>query len=412
MRPSFDLADVLRAHFPAYQARYPMSTAQHKAVRAIVNCRTSALGAHRMEVCTQCGHVEISYNSCRNRHCPKCQWSAQRKWMRQRIAELLPVTYYHLVFTLPEGLNPVVRSNETKLYNLLFQSAWQTLDQLARQDKWLGAQPGMIAVLHTWGQNLSFHPHLHCIVPGGGLADDGESWVSSRPGHLLPVRVLSRLYRGKFLHRLRDLYRAGELAFHGQAESLESEKAFQKLLRGLYRSEWVVFAKRPFGGPQQVVQYLGRYTHRVAISNRRIQSIEDGKVSFSYKDYRQEGQKKIMTLDAVEFIRRFLQHVLPPGFHKIRYYGILATRNRKTKLAGLQRSLGYCLANQSAVATGHPHGEAADDAEPRVCPDCGAPALRYYRPFAAWAPTGPGVSRAPPRLLKPELIPETEPFFS
>ena len=330
--------------------------------------------------------------------------------------ELLPVTYYHVVFTLPESLNAIIRSNETKLYNLLFRSAWQTLDQLARQDKWLGAQPGMIAVLHTWGQNLSLHPHIHCIVPGGGLAEDGQSWVSSRRGQLLPVRVLSRLFRGKFLHDLRTLYQNGELAFYGQAESFEQEKAFRKLLCGLYRREWVVYAKRPFGGSEQVIQYLGRYTHRVAISNRRIQSVKEGKVSFTYKDYRQDSRKKLMTLDAVEFLRRFLQHILPSGFHKIRYYGILATRNRKTKLARLQRSLGYRSANQNAMETGPPAVGAVHILEPKLCPVCGASTLQYYCPLTTCLPGEIQVistaSRAPPTRTESGSIPETTRLYS
>lgn len=398
MRPSCEVADVLRKYLLAYQAKYQLSGMQYKAARAIMDCRTSALGTHQLAVCTECGQVEISYNSCRNRHCPKCQWSAQQKWMEQRMAELLPVKYYHLVFTLPEGLNPIVKSNEAKLYNLLFRTAWQTLDQLAGQDKWLGAQLGMIAVLHTWGQTLSFHPHLHCIVPGGGLAADGESWVSAPEGYLLPVKVLSKVFRGKFLHGLRALYQNGELAFYGKAEEFQTEKAFQKLLRGLYRTEWVVYAKRPFGGPEQVIRYLGRYTHRVAISNRRLVSVKDGRVTFTYKDYRQEGQKKIMTLDAVEFIRRFLQHILPYGFHKIRYYGILATRNRKTKLAGLQHSLGYSPAGQDAMAVDEPKIKA--DRAPKICMVCGAAALQYYSPLAACTPEPGGLKsgweRAPP----------------
>ncbi len=257
MRPVFEVADVLREYLDAYKARYRLTLVQHKAVQAILNCRTAVLGGH-VDCCTSCGQViQISYNSCRNRHCPKCQWAAQRRWIGKRMEELLPVTYYHVVFTLPQELNALVRSNETALYNLLFRTSWQTLDQLCRQPKWLGAQPGMIAVLHTWGQNLSLHPHLHCIVPGGGLALDGSSWVGSRGGYFLPVRVLSHLFRGKFLHHLRTLYAQGDLAFHGQAQSFQGADAFRNLVRQLYAKEWIVYAKRPFGGPQQVVQYLG-----------------------------------------------------------------------------------------------------------------------------------------------------------
>ena len=389
---------MLRRHLSEYQGAHRLSLQQYKVAQAIMHCRTAALGGH-VDACTACGHWEVSYNSCGNRHCPKCQWSAQQRWMKRRMEELLPVTYFHLVFTLPEGLNPVVMSNEAQLYNLLFRAAWETLDQLARQPKWLGAQAGMIAVLHTWGQNLSLHPHLHCIVPGGGLTNDGQTWVNSRDKCFLPVRVLSRLFRGKFLHYLRNLYQQGQLQFHGQAKDLAPEKPFKQLLTALYKSEWVVYAKRPFGGPEQVINYLGRYTHRIAISNRRIVSLQGGKVSFAYKDYRQDGQQKTMTLDAREFIRRFLQHCLPPGFHKIRYYGILSIRNRKTKLATLQRSLDYL----PPVAT------PAQKTEPaKTCPACSRPAMQRLGliPARIFRPTNAGGSllpfaRAPPDASQP-----------
>lgn len=392
-RTPFEVADVLRQYLAQYQGAHRLSLQQYKAAQAIKHCRTAALGGH-VDACTACGHWVVSYNSCGNRHCPKCQWSAQQRWMKNRMEELLPVTYFHLVFTLPESLNPVVMNNEARLYNLLFRAAWETLDQLARQRRWLGAQAGMIAVLHTWGQNLSLHPHLHCIVPGGGLTQDGGTWVNSRDKCFLPVRVLSRLFRGKFLHHLRNLHQQGHLQFHGQAEALASEKTFKQLLTALYKSEWVVYAKRPFGGPEQVINYLGRYTHRIAIGNRRILAVQDGKVSFTYKDYRQNGQQKTMTLDAPEFIRRFLQHCLPPGFHKIRYYGILSIRNRKTKLTALQQSLGY----QPTVA------QVADKTKPvKTCPACGLPTLqhlgiipaRIFRPRRIPAITFP-FARAPP----------------
>lgn len=366
-RTSFEVADVLRRHLADYQATHRLSLQQYKAVQAIMHCRTAALGGH-VDACTACGHWVVSYNSCGNRHCPKCQWSAQQRWIKNRMEELLPVTYFHLVFTLPDALNSVVMNNEAKMYNLLFRAVWETLNQLARQPKWLGAQAGMIAVLHTWGQNLSLHPHLHCIVPGGGLTDDGHNWINSRDKCFLPVRVLSRLFRGKFLHALRSMYQQGQLEFHGQAALLAEDKPFKQLLTALYKSEWVVYAKRPFGGPEQVINYLGRYTHRIAISNRRILSLQNGKVSFVYKDYRQDGQQKTMTLDAVEFIRRFLQHCLPPGFHKIRYYGILSIRNRKTKLANLQRSLGYQPKQAQAEIKTAPSNS---------CPLCGLSAMQH-----------------------------------
>lgn len=401
-RPSFEVADVLREHLGAYQAARRLSPAQHKAVRAIMSCRTAALGGHA-DCCASCGQaLRVSYNSCRDRHCPKCQWAAQQRWVERRLGELLPVPYYHLVFTLPQELNALASSNEAKLYGLLSRAGWETLRQLCAQPKWLGAQPGMIAVLHTWGQNLSLHPHLHCIVPAGGLAPDGVSWVKSpRGSHFLPVRVLSRLFRGKFLHRLRSMYAAGELEFYGQAEALREGGEFRLLLRRLYQKDWIAYAKRPFGGPGQVISYLGRYTHRVAISNRRILSIAGGKVRFAYKDYRQGGKAKAMTLDALEFIRRFLQHCLPKGFQKIRYYGILSTRNRREKLAALQRSLGYVPPEAEPPVGG------ASDSPALECPSCGKalwvrialPPLRQAPGICAAAPlTGPipARQRAPP----------------
>ena len=366
-RPSFEVADVLRCHLDQYRLQRKVSAQQYRVAQAIIHCRTAALGGH-VDACSDCGHWAISYNSCRNRHCPKCQWSAQQRWVRRRMEELLPVRYFHVVFTLPADLNALVAANEAVLYSLLFRTAWATLHQLARQARWLGAQPGMVAVLHTWGQNLSLHPHLHCIVPGGGLADDGATWVAARDGFFLPVRVLSRLFRGKFLGHLRELHRQGCLQFHGQAEPLEDPLKFRQLTAALYQTEWVVYAKRPFGGPQQVINYLGRYTHRIAISNRRILAVEDDKVTFAYKDYRQNGAKKVMTLHATEFIRRFLQHCLPPGFQKIRYYGILATRNKKTKLALLQQNLHYCPPSPEP---------AAETAHEKICPACGKPAMRH-----------------------------------
>ncbi len=397
-RTSFEVADILRRHLADYLDAHHLSFQQYKAAQAIMHCRTAALGGH-VDACTACGHWVVSYNSCGNRHCPKCQWSAQQRWIKNRTEELLPVTYFHLVFTLPDGLNPVVMNNEAKLYDLLFRAAWETLGQLARQPQWLGAQAGMIAVLHTWGQNLSLHPHLHCIVPGGGLANDKTTWVRSRHNCFLPVRVLSRLFRGKFLHYLRDLYQQGQLEFCGQAAALEHEKTFKQLLTALYKKEWVVYAKRPFGGPEQVINYLGRYTHRIAISNRRILAVQNGNVSFTYKDYRNNGQQKSLTLDATEFIRRFLQHCLPPGFHKIRYYGILSIRNRKTKLATLQKSLQYQPTAEDPDAKTQPL---------KTCPACGRPSLQHLgiiparlfnpgRTSAMYIPC----SRAPPAASPP-----------
>jgi predicted RNA-binding Zn-ribbon protein involved in translation (DUF1610 family) len=368
-KPPFEIAGVLREHLPEFRRLHGLSLQQHKAAHAIMQCRTAVLGGH-VDACSSCGHWLISYNSCNNRHCPKCQWAAQQRWISKRMEELLPTHYFHLVFTLPDLLNPVVMCNEAKIYDLLLRTAWETLDQLTRQPQWLGAQTGMITVLHTWGQNLSLHPHAHCIVPGGGLNDEGR-WISARPKILLPVRVLSRLFRGKFLHQLRSMYQAGKLHFYGQYQALEVEKTFLQLLGSLYRTEWVVYAKRPFGGPAQVINYLGRYTHRVAISNSRITAIENGNVSFTYKDYRQNGIQKVMTLQAVEFIRRFLQHCLPPGFQKIRYYGILATKNRKTKLLLLQQ-----LMKSDKPDTYEEHLPVTT-AKKTTCPVCGRQAWQH-----------------------------------
>lgn len=407
MRPIFEVADVLRLYGDAYKTRYQLSWVQSKAVHAILNCRTAALGGH-VDCCSSCGQViQISYNSCRNRHCPKCQWSAQQRWMARRMEELLPVTYYHVVFTLPHQLNALVSSNEAALYNLLFVASWQTLYQLCGQTQWLGAQPGMIAVLHTWGQNLSLHPHVHCIVPGGGLAPDGHTWIHSRVSYFLPIRVLSRLFRGKFLAALQDLFHRGELNYHGQAQALQSKDAFRHCMQQLYAKEWVVYAKRPFGGPAQVVQYLGRYTHRIAISNRRIQSIDTttSKISFRCKDYRRQGATTFISLDALEFIRRFLQHCLPLGFQKIRYYGILATRNRKDKLAVLQNSLGYTPPKVETAA------QVPDDDinHPSCCPACGKPTIaRIFIP-ATWMLLHSSSSAIAISYQTPQRAPPTAP---
>lgn len=287
--------------------------------------------------------------------------------MDARMAELLPTTYFHVVFTLPEALNAVVLSNQERLYPLLFQAAWQSLRRLALDEKHLGAEPGMLAVLHTWGQQLAFHPHLHCVVPGGGLCPKTGKWIDGRSDFFLPVKALSAVFRGKFIAGVQALRRQGSLGFHGNASALADEHNFQKWIKSLYRTPWVVYAKRPFGGPEQVIRYLGRYTHRIAIDNRRLIAFQNGRVTFAYKDYRQGNAQKQMTLDAAEFVRRFLLHVLPQGMQKIRYYGILATRNRNAKLPALQKALGFTppkpepVAQKLAAALGRP---------PDACPCC------------------------------------------
>lgn len=376
MRPAFELADVLRSGLDAYERQYAVSVTQRKAINAILNCRSATLGGH-VDVCTACGLLAISYNSCRHRACPKCQWTAQVRWVQKRMDELINTQYFHLVFTIPHALNPLFLSNQTCLYNLLFRCAWETLDQLARQSQWLGAQTGMLAVLHTWGQKLDFHPHLHCIVPGGGITSKGD-WKAARKGFFIPVGVLSALFRGKCLAALKQLYRDRQLSFFGSAAPFEYEDRFMALLAPLYRSQWVVYAKAPMSGPQQVLRYLGRYTHRIAISNRRILAIRNNKVRFAYKDRKDQDQNKTLTLDTTEFIRRFLLHVLPQGFHKIRYFGILAIRNRKVKLKDLQRQLAPLESTPLNPAPGLCILEDQMPAKP-ICTACGANAWKIWQ---------------------------------
>ena len=367
MRPVFEVADVLRAGLAKHELRHPLSEVQRKACNAILNCRTAALGGH-LEACTGCGTLSVSYNSCRHRACPKCQWPAQVKWVQERMGELLNTTYFHIVFTVPHTLNPLFLSNDAALYNLLMRCAWETLDQLAWQPQWLGAQTGTLAVLHTWGQKIDFHPHVHCVVPGGGVLPDG-SWKPAKRGFFIPVRVMSALFRGKFLAALKQMRQTGGLEYHGSAAALADDGAFKSLMGGLYKTGWVVYAKAPMGGPAQVLKYLGRYTHRIAISNRRILSIADGRVTFKYKDRQHNDQEKVLTLDAEEFVRRFLLHVLPAGFHKIRHYGLLAARNRRTKLLAAQLRLAPEAQSQfpdsGTVVTEQP------TARP-CCPVCGS----------------------------------------
>ncbi len=305
---------------------------------AIERCRTAALGGH-VEQCDACGHQRIAFNSCRNRHCPKCQSLVRAQWLSDRQADLIPVDYYHVVFTVPEEIAAIAYQNKTVVYEILFHATAETLRTIAADPKHLGAEIGFIALLHTWGQNLLHHPHLHCVVPGGGLSADGERWISCRPGFFLPVRVLSRLFRRLFLAQLQGAFDAGHLRFHNSLEPLQIPDTFARYLAPVRKAEWVVYAKPPFGGPQHVLEYLGRYTHRVAISNNRLIDFVDGKVSFRWKDYRHDSRQKVMGLDAQEFIRRFLLHVLPGGFQRIRHYGFLANRHRAVKLARCRQLL-------------------------------------------------------------------------
>jgi len=307
-------------------------------MRAIETCRTAALGGH-VEQCGHCSHIRVSYNSCRNRHCPKCQSLARARWLERRKAELLPTEYFHVVFTLPEQIVPIAFQNPKTVYGILFRAAAQTLLTIARDPRHLGAELGILAVLHSWGQTLQHHPHVHCVVPGGGLAPDGTRWVACRPGFFLPVRVLSRLFRRLFLEGLEAAFAAGKLGFFNALADLARPAAFARRLAALRQRDWVVYAKRPFAGPEQVLAYLGRYTHRVAIANSRLVALENGRVSFHWKDYRHHDKRKLMTLDAEEFLRRFLLHALPNGFHRIRHYGFLANRQREAKLALCRRLL-------------------------------------------------------------------------
>ena len=334
MRPALEVADIVRAHGQEFRQAHAtsLSTAQKRVLRAIETFRTAALGGH-LERCDQCGHERNAYNSCANRHCPKCQSLPRAKWLEKRRAELLPCEYFHVIFTLPAALAPLALQNQRQMYGLLFRATAETLQGIAADPKHLGAQIGFFSILHTWGQTLTVHPHLHCVVPGGGLSLDGSRWVACRRARFfLPVRVLSRRFRKLYLRYLEQAYAAGKLQFHGDLERLSQPQAFARHLAPLRKIEWVVYAKPPFGGPERVLDYLGRYTHRVAISNNRLQELKDGHVTFSYKDYKDEHRQKLMTLSADEFLRRFLTHVLPDGFQRIRNYGLLGNRHRDEHL--------------------------------------------------------------------------------
>jgi hypothetical protein len=341
---TIELAEVFRLGFSDYAIHQGSLPAQHyRVVNALLACHTSALGGHVYR-CEQCGHEKISYNSCRNRHCPSCQATARARWVDQRMKELLPVPYFHVVFTVPARLNPFALRNKEMFYNILFQSASETLHTLAGNPKRLGAKIGFIAILHAWGQNLLDHPHLHCVVPAGGLAADGSRWKKIPHGNFLfPVKVMSALFRGKFL----DLFKAAvckkEILFHGALEEYQNPREFSALLDSLYESDWVVYAKAPFAGPKAVLKYLGRYTHRIAIANARLVQLTDTHVSFTWKDYADGNRKKVMTLTHVEFIRRFLLHIVPRGFVRIRYYGFLSQAAKKEKLAQCMKLLGQKL---------------------------------------------------------------------
>jgi len=370
-RPRLEVADIFRAHGPAYRLANAghLSLSQLRVMSAIEACRTEALGGH-VAACTKCGHQHIAYNSCKNRHCPKCQAPAARDWMAARAEDLLPVEYFHVVFTLPAEIARIALWNKRAVYGLLFKASAETVATIAADPKRLGARVGMTSVLHTWGSALSHHPHIHMIVPGGGLSPDGTRWIGCKPGFFLHVRVLSRLFRRLFLEGLADLHHAGQLRFFGDLTGLADASAFAEWLKPLRKTEWVVYAEPPFGGPEAVLAYLSRYTHRVAISNHRLVSTDAGTVAFKWKDYRiKRGDRmKVMRLPTFEFIRRFLMHVLPDRFHRIRHYGFLAGAGRKEKVARIRALLG----DIKAAEPDQPSDEAAPPLTLREpCPCCG-----------------------------------------
>ena len=371
-QPPLEVADVFRAHGATWREANAghVSLDQLKVMSAIETCRTAALGGH-VERCEDCAHERVAYNSCRNRHCPKCQAAAARQWLEDREAELLPVPYYHVVFTLPASIGAIAFQNKAAVYDLLFRTAAETLTTIAADPKHLGARIGLTAVLHTWGSALTHHPHVHVIVPGGGLSPDGSRWISCKSGFFLPVRVLSRLFRRRFLNGLAALYAAGRLALFGDLAPLGDKGAFDAVLAPLRRAEWVVYAKRPFAGPKAVLAYLARYTHRVAISNSRLMALDDKDVTFRWKDYRIKSRDRLktMTLAVHEFIRRFLLHVLPTGFHRIRHYGLLAGATRANNI---ERARQLLAAAEVAPQPSREADNPAEDVSPaRRCPCCG-----------------------------------------
>jgi hypothetical protein len=372
-RHTLEVADIFRAHGPTWRQRSQghLSLGQLKVMSAIEHCRSVALGGHVLR-CSSCAEPQIAYNSCRNRHCPKCQSSAAQRWLDARHADLLPVPYYHVVFTLPAPITAIAYTNKEAIYGLLFDITAETLRTLAADPKHLGAQIGMTLVLHTWGSALTHHPHVHGIVPGGGLAPDADRWVSCKPGFFLPVRVLSRLFRRRFLDALQQLHRDGRLQFFGEHAALADAARFADWLVPLRHCEWVVYAKRPFAGPAAVLAYLSRYTHRIAIANSRLISLDDRGVTFRWKDYREHGRTrhKTMTLATEEFMRRFLLHVLPSGFHRIRHYGLLANGHRKTQITIARELLHQPIVIVAADPTDH-----GCQKPTFLCRHCGAPML-------------------------------------
>lgn len=366
-----EVADIFRSHGPAWRATTHLSLGQLKVMSAIEQCRTAALGGHVLR-CSGCQRIEVAFNSCRNRHCTKCQASAAHRWLEARQADLLPIEYYHVVFTLPAPIGAIAWYNKTVIYGLLFDIAAETLRTIAADPRHLGAQIGATLVLHTWGSALTHHPHVHGIIPGGGLSPDGERWIACRPGFFLPVRVLSRLFRRRFLEALESAHQRGQLQFFGEYTELANAATFARWLAPLRTCEWVVYAKRPFAGPAVVLEYLSRYTHRVAISNQRLVAFDERGVTFRWKDYRAKGRTrhKIMTLETDEFMRRFLLHVLPTGFHRIRHYGLLANPVRRASLAKARELLGVM-----PEANTQPDDPGVAIPAVFVCRHCGAPMI-------------------------------------
>jgi hypothetical protein len=389
-RPPLEVADLIRNAGAAFleRNRHWLSWKHVKVLRAIRRCRTAALGGH-LDQCTRCGHrATISYNSCRNRHCPKCQTSARERWIAARRRELLPSRYVHVVFTLPHQLAPLVLQNTKVIYGLLLRASAETLLEVARDPRHLGAEIGFFSVLHTWSQKLGLHPHVHCVIPAGGLSLDHTHWVKSRDHFFLSIHVLRRVFRGKFVAGLQQAFQDVKLNFHGDLTCLAQPKIFAAWLRPLFRKDWVVYSKPPFGGPEHVLHYLGRYTHRVAISNHRLVSFAEGKVTFRWRDFAHNNEQKLMTLSLDEFLRRFLLHVLPKGFVRIRNFGFLANRRRATTLPLCFQLLGSAPQTEQALAT------ANDANDLRLCPKCGAPMMVIERLTAAEIQL-----RSPPALV-------------
>lgn len=365
-----ELQNIFQIYGQAYRETHPIPPHHRKAMENITACRSAALGGH-IDQCDSCGHISISYNSCRNRHCPKCQNLRREEWLLNREQELLNVGYFHVVFTVPASLNPLIRFNQKIMYDILFRAVSETLTELAADPKYLGAQIGFISLfLHTWGQNLMDHPHIHCIVPGGGLSFSGLRWIQSRKKFFIPVKVLAKKFRGKFLAFLKQAFSEGDLQFGDSIQSLGLEVNFHQLLNDLYQTDWVVYCKAPFKSPAYVLRYLGRYTHRVAISNQRIVSIENDQVTFKWRDYKDNHREKLMTVSAFEFIRRFLLHVLPPRFVKIRYYGVFSNRNRRLKIKLCQELLGMPVIPVKSI-TALELVTKLLGFNPTICPCCG-----------------------------------------